>query len=57
MDGINSPVVALTLDAGHAWGSGGISEAFAAFGSRVRHLHIHDANPEEAHFAIVVRYR
>ena len=26
--------------------------AFAAFGSRVRHLHIHHANPEEAHLAI-----
>jgi sugar phosphate isomerase/epimerase len=50
--GANSPSVALTLDAGHAWGSGGISEAFAAFGPRVRHLHIHDATPEEPHLAI-----
>jgi sugar phosphate isomerase/epimerase len=52
VDGANSPVIALTLDAGHAWGSGGISEAFAAFGPRVRHLHIHDAIPEEPHLAI-----
>lgn len=52
VDSANSPAVALTLDAGHAWGSGGIAEAFAAFGSRVRHLHIHDATPEEPHLAI-----
>jgi len=52
VDGANSPTVALTLDAGHAWGSGGISEAFEAFGPRVRHLHIHDATPEEPHLAI-----
>jgi sugar phosphate isomerase/epimerase len=52
VDGANSPAVALTLDAGHAWGSGGIAEAFAAFGPRVRHLHIHDATPEEPHLAI-----
>jgi sugar phosphate isomerase/epimerase len=54
VDGINSPAVGLTLDAGHAWGSGGIAEAFAAFGSRVRHLHIHDATPEGPHLAIGV---
>ena len=40
---VPSPAVALTLDVAHAFRSGGIAEAFGAFGPWLRHLHIHDA--------------
>lgn len=47
-----SAAVGLTLDVGHAFRSGGISEALRAFGPWVRHMHIHDATDAGAHLAL-----
>ena len=49
---VSSPAVGLTLDVGHAFRSGGIAEAFRAFGPWVRHMHIHDATETGAHLAL-----
>lgn len=44
VDVVDSKAVCITLDVGHAWGSGGIHEALASFGSRIRHVHLHDCS-------------
>ena len=49
---IGSPAVALTLDVGHAFRSGGVAQAFRAFGPWLRHMHIHDATQNDAHLEI-----
>ncbi|MCH7696386.1 MAG: sugar phosphate isomerase/epimerase [Proteobacteria bacterium] len=49
---VDSPAVALTLDAGHAFRSGGIAEAFGAFGPWLRHFHIHDATESRPHLEL-----
>ena len=49
---VPSPAVALTLDVGHAFRSGGIAEAFVAFGPWLRHLHIHDATESQPHLEL-----
>jgi len=49
---VPSPVVALTLDVGHAFRSGGIAEAFGAFGPWRRHMHIHDATEDRPHLEL-----
>ena len=49
---IDSKAVALTLDVGHAFRSGGIGAAFRAFGPWLHHLHVHDATEDQAHLEI-----
>jgi sugar phosphate isomerase/epimerase len=44
VDAVDSKAVCITLDVGHAWGSGGIHEALVSFGRRIRHVHLHDCS-------------
>ena len=47
VDEIDHPSVGITLDVGHAWGSGGIDAGIEIFGDRIRHVQIHDARGPE----------
>lgn len=50
---LQSPVFALTLDAGHSHGCGGVDEAFiASHGARLRHMHLHDAQGRKNHLPL-----
>ncbi|MCH8205868.1 MAG: sugar phosphate isomerase/epimerase [Chloroflexi bacterium] len=49
---VDSPVVGITLDTGHAVLTDGLDEAFEAFGPYLRHLHIHDCVDDEDHHEI-----
>ncbi len=44
VDSVDSKAVCITLDVGHAWGSGCIREALALFDQRIRHVHLHDCS-------------
>jgi sugar phosphate isomerase/epimerase len=52
VESVNSPAVRITLDAGHAYLSDGVGEAFEAFGSLVRHIHMHDSDGKVDHFEV-----
>jgi sugar phosphate isomerase/epimerase len=43
------PLVKITLDTGHARLSDGLAGAFQAFGSYLRHIHIHDSDVDQDH--------
>lgn len=47
VDAIDSPAVGITLDVGHAWGSGGVDSGIKTFGDRIRHVQVHDARGPE----------
>ena len=47
VDEIDSPAVGITLDVGHAWGSGGIDAGIETFGERIQHVQAHDARGPE----------
>jgi sugar phosphate isomerase/epimerase len=47
VDAIGSPAVGITLDVGHAWGSGGVDAGIATFGDRIRHVQVHDCRGPE----------
>jgi sugar phosphate isomerase/epimerase len=49
---VDSPVVGITLDTGHAVLTDGLDEAFEAFEPYLRHLHIHDCVDNEDHHEI-----
>ncbi|MCH7800615.1 MAG: sugar phosphate isomerase/epimerase [Chloroflexi bacterium] len=52
VESVNSPAVRITLDTGHAYLSDGVSEAFEAFGSHIRHIHMHDSDGKVDHFEV-----
>ena len=47
VDEIASPAVGITLDVGHAWGSGGIDAGIEIFGERIKHVQVHDCRGPE----------
>jgi sugar phosphate isomerase/epimerase len=47
-----SQAVGITLDTGHAELTDGLDEAVAAFGSHLRHLHVHDCVDGEDHHEV-----
>ncbi len=51
---IDSPLVKITLDTGHARLSGGLVDAYQAFGPFLRHIHIHDSDAVRDHLEIGV---
>ena len=52
VESVNSPAVRITLDIGHAHLSDGVGEAFEAFGSYIRHIHMHDSDGKVDHFEV-----
>ena len=47
VDEIDHDSVGITLDVGHAWGSGGIDAGIEIFGDRIKHVQVHDARGPE----------
>jgi sugar phosphate isomerase/epimerase len=47
IDEIDHESVGITLDVGHAWGSGGIDAGIEMFGERIKHVQVHDARGPE----------
>jgi len=49
---LDSPVVRIILDMGHADCADGLQPAFEAFAPYLRHIHIHDSDGRQAHYEI-----
>jgi len=47
VDEIDHGSVGITLDVGHAWGSGGIDAGIEIFDDRIKHVQVHDARGPE----------
>ena len=52
VEAVNSPLLRITLDTGHAHQSGGLTDAFAGFAPYLRHIHVHDSDGIDDHFEI-----
>jgi sugar phosphate isomerase/epimerase len=50
--GVDSPLVRIILDIGHADCSDGVRPAFEAFAPYLRHMHVHDSDGQRDHYEI-----